>query len=81
MARSVARDTQTQRHRENRETPSRVRPESYEEGNDPSLHEQIAQRAYVNWQSRGCPLGSAEEDWFEAERQMQEQQRLAAAIT
>jgi hypothetical protein len=30
----------------------------------------IANLAYALWQQRGCPEGSAEEDWTEAERQL-----------
>ncbi len=30
----------------------------------------IAQLAYVLWQQRGCPIGSAEIDWREAEQQL-----------
>jgi hypothetical protein len=30
----------------------------------------IAVLAYSLWQQRGCPAGSAEADWFEAERQL-----------
>lgn len=26
--------------------------------------------AYLNWQARGCPHGSPEEDWIRAERQV-----------
>ena len=35
-------------------------------------HEKIAALAYLHWQSRGCPLGSPEEDWLTAERELQE---------
>jgi hypothetical protein len=31
-----------------------------------SSHRKIAQRAYELWQQRGCPEGSAEQDWLEA---------------
>lgn len=31
----------------------------------------IAVRAYEFWQERGCPIGSDEEDWFRAERELQ----------
>jgi hypothetical protein len=34
------------------------------------LHEQIAALAYTLWQERGCPEGSAEEDWFRAEKEL-----------
>jgi Protein of unknown function (DUF2934) len=33
-------------------------------------HENIAQLAYLLWQRRGCPEGSPDNDWFEAERQL-----------
>lgn len=32
----------------------------------------IARLAYALWQHRGCPNGSAENDWFEAERTLRE---------
>jgi len=35
--------------------------------------EEIARRAYSNWQVRGCPLGSPEEDWLRAEAELQKQ--------
>ena len=31
---------------------------------------QIAELAYLLWQERGCPVGSPDEDWYEAERQL-----------
>jgi hypothetical protein len=34
--------------------------------------ERIAELAYSYWEQRGCPLGSAEEDWFRAERTIRE---------
>ena len=37
---------------------------------EPVDHEEIAKRAYELWQARGCPGGSAESDWFEAEREL-----------
>jgi hypothetical protein len=30
----------------------------------------IAQLAYSYWEARGCPQGSAEEDWFRAEQKI-----------
>jgi hypothetical protein len=33
-------------------------------------HEAIALRAYGLWEGRGCPIGSPEEDWFRAEREI-----------
>ncbi len=32
-------------------------------------HGEIEKLAYRLWQERGCPFGSPEEDWFEAERE------------
>jgi hypothetical protein len=33
-------------------------------------HKEIAALAFELWQARGCPLGSAETDWFEAAAQL-----------
>jgi hypothetical protein len=33
-------------------------------------HQAIALLAYDIWERRGSPLGSPEEDWFEAEKQL-----------
>ena len=30
----------------------------------------IADRAYQRWVERGCPLGTAEQDWLEAEKEL-----------
>jgi hypothetical protein len=30
----------------------------------------IAELAYTMWESRGCPIGSPEEDWFKAEQEL-----------
>lgn len=30
----------------------------------------IAKLAYALWESRGCPIGSPEEDWFRAEQDL-----------
>ena len=37
----------------------------------------IASRAYERWQGRGQPDGSAEEDWFEAERELESHETAA----
>jgi DUF2934 family protein len=34
-------------------------------------HRSIGELAYRLWQARGCPDGTAEQDWFEAEKQLQ----------
>jgi hypothetical protein len=40
------------------------------------MHEQtIADLAYALWQARGCPEGSSEIDWIEAERQVMNSRR------
>ena len=37
-----------------------------------SARENIARLAYALWQQRGCPEGSSETDWTEAERQLRD---------
>lgn len=32
--------------------------------------ETVAVRAYELWERRGCPIGSAEIDWYEAEAEL-----------
>ena len=44
--------------------PSVQQPEN---GASPS---EIAEAAYLRWVERGCPQGSAEEDWLEAEKEL-----------
>jgi len=34
-------------------------------------HRSIGELAYRLWQARGCPDGTAEQDWLEAEKQLQ----------
>jgi hypothetical protein len=41
--------------------------------------DEIAAQAYQNWCERGCPEGSPEIDWYEAERQVRERKRTRAA--
>ena len=38
--------------------------------NGPITPEQVAERAYFRWIERGCPVGTAEEDWLRAEREL-----------
>ena len=40
----------------------------------------IAMLAYVLWQQRGCPVGSPEQDWMEAEQKMRESQMQSAEM-
>lgn len=42
-------------------------------------HEEIAARAYLYWEARGCQGGCPEEDWSRAERELLAR-RAAAAI-
>ena len=37
-------------------------------------HRSIGELAYSLWQARGCPEGSAERDWLDAERQLRSAQ-------
>jgi LmbE family N-acetylglucosaminyl deacetylase len=44
-------------------------------------HRTIGELAYRLWQARGCPDGTAEHDWLEAERQLaNEAQRDESAL-
>jgi hypothetical protein len=36
----------------------------------PLSHEEIARLAYAYWEARGHPPGSAQEDWYCAEREL-----------
>ena len=37
-----------------------------------SMQENLEKLAYGLWQQRGCPYGTPEFDWFEAERKLRE---------
>jgi Protein of unknown function (DUF2934) len=37
--------------------------------------ELIEQRAYVIWQRRGCPPGTAIQDWMQAEKELETERR------
>ena len=37
----------------------------------PADEKEVAELAYQRWVEKGCPQRSAEEDWFEAERELQ----------
>lgn len=39
----------------------------------------IASLAYFFWQSRGCPEGSPEDDWFRAETELRRERQTRAA--
>ena len=36
----------------------------------PPSHDETARLAYAYWEARGHPHGSAQEDWFRAEREL-----------
>jgi len=42
-----------------------------------SLHEMIARRAYNRWLARGCPTGTALQDWLGAEAEVEEELDVA----
>jgi hypothetical protein len=49
-------------------------PEQHEVVNQTPLgptYAEISARAFAFWNARGCPHGSAEEDWFRAEEELQ----------
>ena len=41
--------------------------------------EEISRMAYTLWQSRGCPQGSPDEDWFRAEEMVRSNMQRRAA--
>lgn len=45
---------------------------------DPNL---IRDRAHARWLARGCPPGGSEQDWLEAERELQREAAVAAQRT
>jgi hypothetical protein len=45
-----------------------------------TLSEQIAALAYALWQDRGCPDGTADEDWFRAEQEIQARNQSQSEI-
>jgi hypothetical protein len=45
-------------------------PVSRSEITDSLDHATIASRAYELWEARGCPIGSPELDWLQAEEQV-----------
>ena len=57
------------------QTPGSVQREANEAAKseqnlDKSRLQDIANLAYALWQLRGCPEGSAETDWYQAEQQL-----------
>jgi hypothetical protein len=53
-------------------TPPSTARESNSQISETSTQENLAKLAYGLWQERGCPHGSPEIDWLEAERNLSE---------
>jgi hypothetical protein len=47
---------------------------------DHAIRADIAQLAYLLWEEHGCPSGSAESDWLEAERRVEERVTLRPVL-
>lgn len=56
--------------------PTIAVPGSIQRGTETQIQQQqdIVNLAYALWQQRGCPEGSPEQDWIEAERRVRNQQ-------
>lgn len=37
---------------------------------DPAYIKRVSELAYKYWQSRGCPFGSSDDDWYRAEHEI-----------
>jgi hypothetical protein len=48
---------------------------------DDSTREQIAALAHALWRERGCPDGSPEDDWFQAERRLEQDRKTKTVKT
>jgi hypothetical protein len=46
---------------------------------EPIEERAVAARAYECWQERGCPIGSDQEDWFRAEKELKKQAKIQTA--
>ena len=44
-------------------------------------HQEVAALAHRRWQARGCPMGSPDEDWQHAERELREREANTALRT
>ena len=52
--------------------PPTIARESNSQVSETSTQENLAKLAYGLWEERGCPYGSPEIDWLEAERKLSE---------
>ena len=59
-------------------TKTAIKSDEDQEGVE-TYHEQVALLAYRLWQERGCPDGSPEIDWFQAEEELQGQEHQTAS--
>jgi hypothetical protein len=61
-------------HRQSNVVPASGRVTTAAHPSSPSSaapsQEAIAQRAYLKWQARACPSGTALQDWLEAEAEL-----------
>ena len=64
------------RKRQTKETTGTVPPES--ETPKPEERNCVEALAYQLWLQRNCPIGSDQEDWFEAEEQLRTAKSRAA---
>ena len=51
-------------------TATATKPQATQSGQMGLPHDKIAMRAYFKWQQRGCPCGTATQDWQEAEAEL-----------
>lgn len=54
-------------------TKGNVKPTTEKLEMKPVTGDAVAQRAFELWMLRGCPIGSPEVDWFEAEAELEEE--------
>lgn len=61
----------SQKHLNRSESPRAGSTPENQQSNGPVERATVAELAYLRWLEKGCPQGSAEEDWFEAEKELQ----------
>ena len=44
-------------------------------------HDKVGKLAHELWQKRGCPVGSPQEDWFQAERALGSRKQSSDSTT
>jgi hypothetical protein len=68
---AAATSPSVQRESEMRKPPGTASA-SHSQMPETSMQENLEKLAYGLWQERGCPYGSPEMDWLEAERKLRE---------